>query len=493
MPFLIERVTEVVLALFALVLLGDLCLIGIVLIRRKRRQKFFDRVDTLRERYGPVLASILSGRIAYEKGLEELRRITGTDRSLMLERLCLERKPTLAEETLLRRLCEDLGLVATWQQRLAGRFRRISLREVLKNPQGVVTRARFLRFLVRSKCAENLGRIRHAPSWPLLAKALEDPNPDLQAAAARALGAIRHPDSFPELVKRLEKATLPEPVFSVRTLKSALVGFPLHSAGQLIPALRHPNPRIRFLATDIIREMVKREADGNPEFCLNSHDEDGELAKVFLTELPFDKNPDVRARAAPVIAYLDDVRSAPILFALLEDVTWFVRLHTVRSLAKPRFLSHADWVAGVLTDPNWRVREAAVRTLKALGPEGVDLLTEHFLATEDRYSREQIADEFQRAGLIPQLLARCVENGNSRETAVLSQLVEMGKTSYIFSVLDLGEGRADLRKAFLRKLGQEPALEIPQWVERVTLQRPRSDGRSRTPAHSPIKNPRGKG
>lgn len=494
MPFLIERVTEVVLVLFALVLLGDLCLIGIVLVRRRRRQKFFRRIDGLRARYRPVIAGMLSGQVAYEQGRQELLGITGRDRLPVLEMLCLERKPTPAEEPLLRRLCEDLGLVAIWQQRLAGRFDRISPLEALRNPQALVTRVKFLRFLARSKCAENLGLIRHAPSWPLLARALEDPNLDLQAAAARALAAIRHPRSFPALVNRLREVVLePRPALSVRTLKSAMVAFPLQCASQLVPLLRQLNPRIRFLATDVIREMVEREAGGDPDFRLGPENWDGELTEVFLTELPFDSNPDVRARTAPVVAYLADMRSARVLQALLEDAEWYVRMHAVRSLDKPKFLPHAHWVAGALTDLNWRVREAAVRTLRAFGAAGLDRLASHFLVTRDRYSQEQIADEFQRAGLIPQLLARCVEDSESQEAAVLNRLVEMGKTSYILSVLDLGEWKTDLRKDFLRKLGQKPAAKVPQWVGRVALQEPPSEVRGAALPNPPIKHPRGKG
>ena len=58
-----------------------------------------------------------------------------------------------------------------------------------------------------------------------------------------------------------------------------------------------------------------------------------------------ERNPDVRARAAPVISYLADPRSTPVLLALLEDGQWFVRLHSVRALAKRKFLSQAPQVA----------------------------------------------------------------------------------------------------------------------------------------------------
>ncbi|HEX5410907.1 MAG TPA: HEAT repeat domain-containing protein [Terriglobia bacterium] len=478
MPFLIENITLVVLALFVLALLGNIFLIGVVFHRRHRRQKFFRRVDAFRERYSPVVAGVLSERLDYPDGLEQLRTIACPDRLTVLERLCLEKKVSPAEEPRLRRLCEDLGLVKIWQQRLMGRVDQASLREALSNPQGLLRRVKILHFLIRSKSAENLGLIRHEASWPLLVKALDDPNPDLQVVAVRSLAAIHHPASFPPLVEQLHKAVVdPAGNLSVRILKSALVSFSLQSAGKLRDSLRHTNPRIRFLATDVIREIVEREALGRPEFRLDSRNFSEEMAEICLTALPFDENPDVRARSAPVIARLADERAASTLLKLLDDSIWFVRLHAARSFAGSRFLQHAVRISKALTDPNWRVREAAVRTLRGFGAPGLDLLTAHFLATSDRYSREQIADEFQRAGLIPALMTRSTETGNGRETAVLRHLAEMGKTSYMIAALENGAGNGKLRTSFLELLGQSPDPQIQQWVEEVAAREADSDVR----------------
>lgn len=479
MPFLIENITLVVFTLFILALLGNLFLIGIVFHRRRRRKKFFKRVDALREKYSPIIAEVLSGRLDYPKGLEKLRGIYSPDRLSILERLCLERKVSPAEEAMLRRLCEDLGLVKIWQQRLMGQVDQASLREALINPQGFLRRVKFLHFLIRSKSAENLGLVRHEASWPLLVKALEDPNPDIQVVAVRSLAAIHHPGSFLPLVEHLHNAVLdPASNLSVRTLKSALVNFSLQSAGKLRDSLRHTNPRIRFLSTDIVREMVEREALGKPEFRLNDENFNDEMAEIFLTDLPMDGNPDVRARSAPVISYLADERAASTLFKLLDDSAWFVRLHAVRSFASHRFFGHAVRISNALTDTHWRVRETAVRTLRGFGPPGLDLLTAHFLATCDRYSREQIADEFQRAGMIPALLTRCAETGNGRETAVLRHLAEMGKTSYMIAVLEEGESNGKLRKSFLQLLGKYPDPQIHRWVEKVAVREPDFDVRA---------------
>ena len=101
------------------------------------------------------------------------------------------------------------------------------------------------------------------------------------------------------------------------------------------------------------------------------------------------------------------------------------------------------------------MREAAAQGLLKLGPPGIDQLLDHFLATQDCYSQEQVAEELQRAGLIPSLLARYGGETWVRETKAVQRLAEMGKTSYLRSVLQNGfapEGR----NKFLKDLCGHP-------------------------------------
>src|SRR3990172_2579583 len=106
MPFLIENIEYVVLTMIISVLLGTGALVILTIARRQRRDKYFQRIDDLRQRYSPVIASILTQKIEYERGLEVLRGITGMDRDFALEQLCLEKKPTPDQIPTLRKLCE---------------------------------------------------------------------------------------------------------------------------------------------------------------------------------------------------------------------------------------------------------------------------------------------------------------------------------------------------------------------------------------------------
>jgi len=472
MPFLIEHIFEVVISIVIVVLLGTGSLVVAAIARRQRREKYFQRIDDLRQRYSPVIAAVLAEKLEYDRGLAVLKGISGLDRDYVLEQLCLEKKPTSEQVPILRQLCEDLGLVKVWQQRLRSRVDTTSIRDCLARPGALLERLGRLHFLMRAKAADNLGLIQHRASWPLLVKALEDPHADVQAVAVRALATIQEPDSFAPLVERLHAVVLkPAATLSLRALKTALVSFPLRQAVGLIPSLNHSHRRIRFLATDIIREIVERQGAWEEDFVMDSRIFSLDLIDAFLTRLCFDENPDVRGRAATVVAHLGDPRSTPVLLTLLEDTQWFVRLHAVRALAKRKYLSQAPQVAQRLTDPHWMVREAAARTLLVFGRVGSDHLAAHFLSTEDRYSREQIADEMQRAGLIPSLLAQYGSEAEGVEGRVIEQFAHMGKTSYLVSVLH-HSSEHNLRKKFLENFGRHPDPQIRAWVSHVATQDP---------------------
>ena len=467
MPYLVEHIYDVVSAIVIVVLLGTGALVILAIARRQRRDRFFQRLDDLRQRYSPVVASLLSQKIEYERGLEVLRGISGIDRDYVLEQLCMERKPSPDQVPQLRRLCEDLGLVKLWQTRLTGKLDVASLRDALGRPEGIIQRVGRLNFLMRARAADNLGVVQHRPSWRLLVKALEDPHADVQSVAVRSLSTIQEPESFAALVERLQEiVTAASTLLSLRTVKTALVSFPLKQMVGLIPSLKHSHRRVRFLATDVIREVVERQASWEEDFTLDAKSLDEQLFEIFLEQLGFDENPDVRARAASVISHLADPRSTPVLLALLEDAQWFVRLHCVRALAKRKFLSQAPQVARRLTDSHWMVREAAARALLVFGRVGSEQLAEHFLSTEDRYSREQIADEMQRAGLIPGLLAQYGAEREGRGTRVIDLLVQMGKTSYLVWAIE-NSPDLEVRKKFLITYGQEPDPQIQNWISRV--------------------------
>ncbi|MHB8655693.1 MAG: HEAT repeat domain-containing protein [Terriglobia bacterium] len=472
MPFLLEHIIELVWAMILLILTGTGLLITITVIRRKRREEYFRRIDALRDRYNPLIAALLDGKLDYELGRNALNAIAGRDRIHVLELLLLQKKPQPLQTPILRQLCQELGLVEVWQHNLTGANGSESWGQALARTDGVLGQIEPLCFLLRAASAENLGIILHQPSWPLLVKALRDDYPDVGSVAARSLAAIGEPESFQALWDRL-CAVILDPLcrVSLRSIKMALISFPIGQANKLLPALEHSNGRIRFQAVDIIREMAEQQVAGDEKFVLDGRTFTTELAEIFLGRLCLDDNADVRARAAAVISIVADPRATPVLLTLLEDPQWFVRLHAARALAKRKDLSRAKLIAHRLTDSQWMVREAVTRTLLAYGRPGLDELLDQLLKNQDRYAKEQIADAFQRAGLLPTLLEQYAKNGDGIESRVLEQLVRMGKTSYIVAVLANGSDER-LRGKFLANFGRHTDPQIRSWVAGMATHEP---------------------
>lgn len=410
-----------------------LALVAFVLARRGYRHLHFSRLDKARAECGPVVEGVLAGSTGIEVGLHRLRTLLQGRPFAVLEPLLTARKnPSVEQAAILARLGEEVGLVAEWQARLGntpavytGTSDKPRARQC-----NWLQRMRPLNFVRRAQAAENLGLIRHRSSWPLLVEALGDRHSLVRSAAARALGRIQGPESFPALVERLESAAKePAPKLSIRSLKMALSDFPLAEAEHLRHLLESSNPRVRFLAADVVSELTEREATGRSELDrtprslpqqieeisrpLSVLTETGQprrngldqsrvppgIAEIFLTRLRLDANPDVRARAADMIGWLKDDLALPVLSELSEDREWFVRLHAVRALAH-QSPPTIEIFARRLTDLHWRVREAAAQALGAEGRAGFDRLLQHFLSTDDRYSQEQAAEQFERAGLI---------------------------------------------------------------------------------------------
>ena len=454
----LSLLTSLARAVLATVTVATLALAVGAMVRRWHHNRFDRRVKSLRTRYAPTLARLLAGKHSAQC-LASLRTLPLSSLELLLEPLLLKCVSAPALATVLEELCLELGLIDVWQRRVLDQFGPLSLREALSNPDGLLHFFSRLHFLLRARSARNLGLLRHQPSWPILVKALDDPHPNVQQVALRSLAAIREPRSFPALLDRMHKAvTENRSRLSLYSLKVAMAKFPLSQAPQLLPSLRHPHPRVRSAAAEILREMAKSEPAGKPALLQYKSVFDRELAT-----LTSDADPEVRALAAEVIAHLDTAVSSSVLRQVLQDPQWSVRRDALQTLAqRPGLLPMAE-VQGFLTDPHRMVRQAALRALLAYGREGVSKLYEHFLETEDETLRVQILEELQHAGLVLSLLQNYGESPGNLETRVVERLVTVGAARYLYTALSNSSGRQLLQILF-EVLGERREPKIEAWV-----------------------------
>jgi hypothetical protein len=313
--------TSLATSILAMITASTLALAGGAMVRRWHHERFDRRVKSLCAHYALTPATLLEGKYSAQC-LARLRALPVSTLELLLEPLLVKCASAPALATILQELCLVLGLTDVWQRRTLDQFGAISFREALSNPDGLLHFFPRLRFLLRARSARNLGLLRHQASWPILAKALDDPHPDVQQVALRSLAALREPQSFPALLDRMDQAlTENRSRLSLHSLKAAMAKFPLSQAPQLLPSLRHPHPRVRAAAAEILREMARSEPAGNQALFQYKSVFDRELAM-----LASDVDPEVSDIAAELIAHLDLVEPSSFAGQGLQDQTSYDQL-----------------------------------------------------------------------------------------------------------------------------------------------------------------------
>jgi len=310
LPFL----TNLARSILAVVTVGTLALAVGAMVRRWHQDRFDRRVKSLCIHYALTPATLLENKYSAQS-LARLRTLPLSILELLLEPQLLKCASAPPLATVLEELCLELGLIDVWQRRILNQFVPVSFREALSIPDGFLHFVPRLHFLLRARSARNLGLLRHRASWPILVKALDDPHPDVQQVALRSLAALREPQSLPALFERMNEAvTENRSGLSLHSLKAAMARFPLAQAPQLLPALRHPHPRVRLAVAEILREMAKGEPAEKQAFFQYESVFDRELAT-----LSSDADPEVRAIAAELIPQLGPALSGHAVRQGLQD------------------------------------------------------------------------------------------------------------------------------------------------------------------------------
>lgn len=419
-----DPLTELALTTLVSVLIGTFLLVAVAIFRRWQQTRYSHYLESLHTRYGLILEQLLYGTRT-PQGVAALRKLSLSDLERLFDPLLSTPRDSDPHFAFLLALCTELGLVELWQRRLAAGDDPMPRPALLRRPTKFPAVAASQRLSLRAKGIRNLGILRHHPSWPLLVKALDDPHGDIQTVALNALAAIRAPGSFRVLMEQLQAVALGRRATPpLRSLEAALACFDVAFCSDLLPALRHPHRRIRFLAIDLLWLIVRRETAQDPEFLLTKENLSPEITDLLLTDLYRDAIGEVRGRVAEVIAFLANPRASTALFELCFDEQWYVRLRAVRALAHPRHNTPLLLlgIRDCLRDPHWRVREAAVHTLITLGPRGKQQLYEHFLTSDDQAIREQIVEVFERTGLMASLIEAYSQGTCGVEALVVEQI-----------------------------------------------------------------------
>ncbi|MGH9782966.1 MAG: HEAT repeat domain-containing protein [Terriglobia bacterium] len=450
--------------------------------RRVTRRRYFQHLDEARHRVQELLDPLYENSSSAEAAVAALQVLRRSEEQRALEEALLRHARVRNDLPLTREIAKRLGWIDQWSQVLRSRAPQptgttaamlTELGDDYRPPnllRRLVLRAR-TSFFERCRAADKLGQIPTPQGmWALLVGAT-DPHPEVQEVCLRHLGQLADPATLPVLIEELIEVLEGRSAQSVRNIKTALVQFRLEDVGAFLGALQHSNRRVRFFATDIIREIAERHAK---TAVLGKNDFSPEIYRLFAERFYRDDWPDVRARAAVVIAQFHDDAAAAILRKLLEDEAWFVRMHATRAAADKMYLPLAPDVVQRLTDSNWLVRESAAKTLTQMGNMGVDFVLEAFINSQDRYANEQICEELQRGGLLIAMLDSLPAGGTRAALTdsallggitlspeeerraiaiqVVRKMVSVGKITMLLMLLR-GPIRADVKLLVLRALG----------------------------------------
>lgn len=477
---------EDIIAIIVWVILSVVALVGgMVLLsvqRRVTRRRYFEHLDEARHRVQELLDPLYENSSSAEAAVAALLVLRASEERRALEEAVFRHARVRKDLPLTREIAKRLGWIDRWSQVLRSRapqptgttaamladlgdeyhppslLRRLALR----------TRASFVE---RCRAADKLGQIPTPQGmWALLVGAT-DPHPEVQEVCLRYLGQLADPATLPVLIEELIDVIEGRSAQSVRNIKTSLVRFSLEDVGVFLGALQDSNRRVRFFATDIIREIAERHAT---KAVLGKNDFSPEIYRLFTERFYLDEWPDVRARAAVVISQFHDDAAIEILRKLLEDEAWFVRMHATRAAADKMYLPLAADLVQRLTDSNWLVRESAAKALTQMGDMGVDFVLEAFINSQDRYANEQICEELQRGGLLVAMLDSLPAAGTRAALSdsallgggtlspeeerraiavqVVRKMVSVGKITMLLMLLR-GPIRPDVKLLVLRALG----------------------------------------
>jgi hypothetical protein len=257
-----------------------------------------------------------------------------------------------------------------------------------------------------------LGRTRAPEALLPLTEALDSKSEQTRIAAVRGLERTGLPKGAVALLERLSFAEFQVPE---HVLKTALVSCCRQNPGILVEYLWRFKGSKRELIARVLAELA------TPDL------------KNELLVLSADPLPEVRASAARAFAAAHPDIAIHALTSLAKDGEWFVRLRAVVALGSSTAPHRIRPLIKALADPVPAVRKRAAWALFAIAPAFEDVLGETVEQDDERVLQDFVK-QVESSSVIPELI-RCLEHSglsasyNTRLVELLSPYIENKKHS----------------------------------------------------------------
>lgn len=174
---------------------------------------------------------------------------------------------------------------------------------------------------------------------------------------------------------------------------------------RLVPLLEHPSDVVRFYAVRLLARYP-------------------ELARRHVPSVTHDASPNVRAGALETLRESGSAEALRCALVLLRDPQPFVRAHAGRTACAIAGCSATAFVAPLLGDSSWWVREAARESLVRVGPDVAAAVTP-LLEDDDPEVRTGAALVLQDVGVLDRLVRRN-ESSQASAASELERILEAG-------------------------------------------------------------------
>jgi HEAT repeat protein len=217
----------------------------------------------------------------------------------------------------------------------------------------------------------------------VLEQGLRSADQDVRVASIAALGRLgdRHEWAIDYLIEGLTNGV--ENPVRVATQLDKLAPRP---GSRLVPLLDHPAEGVRFYATRLLARY-------------------GDLARNHVPDLTRDFSPYVRAAALETLRAVSSPEALRCSLELLDDPSPRVRAHAGLTASRIAGQTSAPFLAPLLGDESWWVREAARKALATAGP-GVAAVVAPLLEHGDPTVRKGAALVLQDVGAVDELVSR---------------------------------------------------------------------------------------